>query len=252
MVNWKSIFFSTTIAANSLLCFFLLFYDRIAVPSLLQVAGRAHPLFLHFPIVLFALFIIWIWLVPRQPFHSSQLYDDIGKWLLLVTAFTAALTALMGYSFPRNPVTMRTHWFGINGAARCFPVYFRLVYFLQGSGKIKIKTAIASLLALSVLTISGHQGASITHGDNYLLAPVSKEKLQKKTPLAEAIVFDDMVKPILESRCMSCHNSAKAKGELVMETPSAASAGWQEWRFMGYFRREPEPDITAYTSATGR
>ena len=65
MFNWKSIFYSTTIAANCLLCFFLLFYDRIAVPSLLQVAGRAHPLILHFPIVLFALFIIWIWLIPK-------------------------------------------------------------------------------------------------------------------------------------------------------------------------------------------
>src|SRR5664279_1732565 len=103
MVNWKSIFFSTTVAANSLLCFFLLFYDRITVPSLLQVAGRAHPLFLHFPIVLFALFIIWIWLVPRQPFHSSQLYENIGKWLLLMTAFTSALTALMGIFLSREP-----------------------------------------------------------------------------------------------------------------------------------------------------
>ena len=78
---------------------------------------------------------------------------------------------------------------------------------------------------IAVLTISGHLGASITHGDNYLLAPVSKEALKKKTLLADAIVFDDMVKPILESRCMGCHNSTKAKGELVMETPQLLLRG---------------------------
>src|SRR5215467_9904179 len=95
-MNWKSIFLSITIAANCLLCFFLVFYDGLAVPSLLQVVGRAHPLFLHFPIVLFALFLLWIWVVPKRSFHSPELYEKLGKWLLLATAFTSAITALMG------------------------------------------------------------------------------------------------------------------------------------------------------------
>ena len=219
MLNWKRIFFSTTIAANSLLCFYLLFYDRIAVPSLLQVAGRAHPLFLHFPIVLFALFIIWIWVVPRQPFHSSQLYDDIGEWLLLSTAFTSALTALMGIFLSKEPGYNAESlvWHKWTGAAVSL-LTFTWCIFYQKLGKRKISLIVAGLTNIIVLTMAGHLGASITHGDNYLLAPVSKEKLQKKTPLADAIVFDDMVKPILEARCMGCHNSTKAKGELVMET----------------------------------
>jgi uncharacterized membrane protein len=226
MFNWKSIFYNTTIAANCLLCFFLLFYDRIAVPSLLQVAGRAHPLLLHFPIVLFALFIIWIWLIPRQPFHSSQLYDQIAKWLLLVTALTAAITALMGVFLSREPGYNADSlvWHKWSGAMFAF-FTFAWYIFYQDLGKFKIRMAIASFSGIAVLTISGHLGASITHGDNYLLAPVSKEALKKKTLLADAVVFDDMVKPILESRCMSCHNSTKAKGELVMETPQLLLRG---------------------------
>jgi hypothetical protein len=50
------------------------------------------------------------------------------------------------------------------------------------------------------------------------MAPVSPEKKQKKASLEEALVFSDMVKPILYEKCMGCHNSKKAKGELVMET----------------------------------
>ena len=36
--------------------------------------------------------------------------------------------------------------------------------------------------------------------------------------MEDAEVFNHMVKPILETKCMSCHNNKKAKGELVMET----------------------------------
>ncbi|MES1219220.1 MAG: hypothetical protein ABUT20_27185, partial [Bacteroidota bacterium] len=118
MVKWRNILYSTTFAANCLLCFLLVFYDRLTIPSLLQVAGRAHPLFLHFPIVLFVLFLIWIWFVPRQKFHSPELFDVIGRWLLLTTAFTAVLTALMGIFLSKepgyNPDSLTWHkWSGV-------------------------------------------------------------------------------------------------------------------------------------------
>jgi len=50
------------------------------------------------------------------------------------------------------------------------------------------------------------------------LAPVSLEKNQPAVSLDEAVIFTDMVQPVLKSKCGSCHNSKKAKGELVMET----------------------------------
>src|SRR4029078_2049239 len=43
--------------------------------------------------------------------------------------------------------------------------------------------------------------------------------------LEDAEVFKDMVRPVLETKCMSCHNSKKAKGELVMETPELLLKG---------------------------
>jgi hypothetical protein len=47
---------------------------------------------------------------------------------------------------------------------------------------------------------------------------VRKEKQQPVVLLQDAVVFNNMVKPILEAKCMSCHNSKKAKGRLIMET----------------------------------
>jgi hypothetical protein len=218
-VNWKNIFFSTTVAGNCLLCFLLVFYDRLLIPSALQVAGRAHPLFLHFPVVLFVLFISWIWLVPKQPFHSVALFENIGKWLLLATAFTSVITALMGVFLSKepgyNPDSLQWHkWSGALISLLTFIWYI----FYQPLYRKKISLALTSLVSAVVLFIAGHQGAAITHGENYLFAPVLKEKVKKKAAFNEAVVYTDIVKPILEVKCMGCHNSNKAKGDLVMET----------------------------------
>jgi len=219
MGNPKNILFSATIAANCLLCFLLIFYDGLVVPSLLQVAGRAHPLFLHFPIVLFALFISWIWIVPRRQFHSPELFQTICKWLLLITSFAAAITALMGIFLSKEPTYNQDSltWHKWSGAFISVLIFLWYIFYEQ-INKTKISLAVSSLMSTVVVIIAGHQGASITHGDNFLLAPVSKEKVQKKVSLSEAVVFTDMVKPILDAKCMSCHNSKKAKGELIMET----------------------------------
>jgi uncharacterized membrane protein len=219
MMNWKNILFNITIAANCLLGFLLFFYDKLVVPSILQVAGRAHPLFLHFPIVLFILFISWIWFAPKQQFHAPELFQNISKWLLLATAFTAVITALMGIFLSKepayNPDSLQLHkW---SGAFVSFITLFWYAFYDRLT-KTKIALATSSLVSVVLLIIAGHQGATITHGDNFLLAPVETNKTQKKVSLDEAVVFTDMVKPILDAKCMSCHNSKKAKGELVMET----------------------------------
>jgi len=75
------------------------------------------------------------------------------------------------------------------------------------------------------VVLAGHFGADITHGENFVLAPVTPAEEQKVVSLEEAVVFTHMVQPILEEKCMSCHNSRKAKGELVMENPETLLSG---------------------------
>ncbi|HVW60850.1 MAG TPA: c-type cytochrome domain-containing protein, partial [Puia sp.] len=225
-MNWKNILYSLTIAANCLLCFFLLFYDRLVVPSFLQVVGRAHPLFLHFPIVLFALFLVWVWAIPKKRLYSSGLSEEVGEWLLLSVAFTSAVTALMGVLLSKepgyNPGSLAWHkW---SGACLSLIVLFWYIFYRR-LNQSRTSLTVVSVLSLLVLVIAGHQGAAITHGDNFLLAPVYKARAKEKVPLDEAIVYRDMVQPVLEAKCMSCHNAGKAKGELVMTTPELLLKG---------------------------
>lgn len=218
-MNWKNILYSLTIAANCLLCFFLLFYDYLVVPSFLQVIGRAHPLFLHFPIVLFAIFLAWIWVIPQQRFHASGLSGEVGEWLLLSVAFTSVITALMGILLSREPGysegSLGLHkW---SGACLSLIVFVWYVFYRR-LNRSRVSLAVVSAFSLLVLVIAGHQGAAITHGDNYLLAPVYKGRVKEKVLFEDAIVFRDMVQPILDAKCTGCHNGDKAKGGLVMTT----------------------------------
>jgi uncharacterized membrane protein len=228
MRKLKNMLFSATIAANCMLCFLLIFYDKLVVPSLLQVAGRAHPLFLHFPIVLFILFVCWIWFAPKQPFHSTEFFENISKWLLLATAVTSAITALMGIFLSKEAVYNQDSLFWHKWSGALLSIITFLWYsFYNRLYKTKIVLAGSSLVSAVVLIIAGHQGASITHGDNFLLAPVENNKT-KKISLDEAVVFTDMVKPILDLKCMSCHNNKKAKGELIMETQQLLLKGGKD------------------------
>jgi len=227
MLNWKNVLYNITIATNCLLCFFLIFYDKLTVPIFLQVVGRAHPLFLHFPIVLFILFIGMVWLSQKN--KTDVLYKNISQWLLLSTAFTAAITALMGLFISKEPGYNEEslQWHKWSGAAvSLLAILWYSFYDFISKGKIIL--ASSSLASALVLLIAGHEGANITHGDGFLLAPIDKNQQPTKPTLGEAVVFTDMVKPIFNAKCVSCHNSNKAKGELVMESPALLLRGGKD------------------------
>jgi hypothetical protein len=76
-----------------------------------------------------------------------------------------------------------------------------------------------------IIVVTGHQGSNITHGENFLLAPVLHDDIKRVAKFEDAMVYADVVHPILQVKCMSCHNSAKAKGQLVMETPELLLKG---------------------------
>lgn len=203
---------------SSLLLFILIFENKVALPAWLQVAGRMHPLMLHFPVVLVIIYAIWVLLVPKNAMEPA-VKTLVGDWILLSAAFTALVTALMGVFLSHepgyDPDAIAWHkWSGV-------VVAFILVawYFLRESTRVsRWLPAVFSLSSLAIIVFTGHQGAGITHGQNFLLAPILPEKNEKNVSLENAIVFTDIIQPILDEKCMSCHNSKKAKGELIMET----------------------------------
>jgi hypothetical protein len=207
-MRWKNLLFNITLAINCLLCFLLLFESRLVVPAWLQVAGRMHPLILHFPIALVVLFVFQR-LVLR-------LADNT---LLLLAAFTAAATALMGLFLSKEPGYDPDvlFWHKYSGIAVSF-LTLAWYHWFDRLSLVRYAGVGVAIGCLALLTFTGDKGADITHGRNFLLAPVSTASSVGKVALEDAVVFNDMVRPILQNKCMGCHNSSKAKGQLIMET----------------------------------
>ena len=79
------------------------------------------------------------------------------------------------------------------------------------------------VLSCITLVIAGHTGSVLTHGDNFLLAPISKP--EEILTVENASVYKFAVEPIFERKCFSCHNESKAKGGLVMTSMEKFKAG---------------------------
>lgn len=225
MERTKNILYNITFFFNCLLVFLTLFYGWIDVPSWVKVFGRMHPMMLHFPVVLIILYIIWaLWIGPKYPAGK-----EAGKLLLLIAALTAAVTAIMGIILSKedgyDPDALAFHkWSGIALALISF-----IWYILDNKlAQHKIALIVTASVAFVLLVVAGDLGAGITHGQNYLLAPVMPAKQPHDVSIEDALVYNDMVQPILDAKCIGCHNDKKAKGELIMETTAQLLKGGKD------------------------
>jgi uncharacterized membrane protein len=214
MTRWKNPIFNVTFALNCLLAFLLLFSDKLVIPAWLQVGGRMHPLLLHFPIVMIVLYVLWL-LFARQNSH----YVEVAGNLLLLSSLTAVITSLCGLLLSKEPGydadALQTHkWAG------CMTAFLLLLWYWISTAKMVNRwfNVAASLALLITVSIAGDLGANITHGENFLMVPVTPLIERPIVAFEDALVYADVVQPVLESKCMSCHNNKKAKGELIMET----------------------------------
>ncbi len=209
------------IAANIFILFLIVFYTQLHIPAWLQVIGRMHPLLLHFPIVLLILALVLDLLMLRN--EAMRTYASLINTLWLTGALTAAITAIMGLLLSKEEGysggALGWHkWSGLAivwlASALYWYRYFRRGVIVTGG-----------LVMAAGLAVAGHFGANLTHGNDFLLAPVTPQQKGLNVPIEKAVVFDHLVKPILEQKCNGCHNAAKAKGELRMETTEQLKKG---------------------------
>jgi uncharacterized membrane protein len=136
--------------------------ENLQLPTWLQVVGRLHPLLLHFPIVLLLLstFLLWI-----RDEHRMRYFT----WLLLIGANLAGVTVVAGIFLATEDYTgdaMSWHkWTAISSLGVAVALYF-----LRDRPIAMLRSLAASLAVLLVL--AGHFGAALTHGEDFLLAPL--------------------------------------------------------------------------------
>src|SRR5690606_17115588 len=91
-----------------------------------------------------------------------------------------------------------------------------LYWYYNKLGRLtRLKKILASLLGVLIVA-SGHFGASITHGEDFVTGPLFGPPVEMVS-MEEAMVFDHVIQPILENKCIGCHKASKHKGELRLD-----------------------------------
>lgn len=207
-----------------MLLFLLFFQHKVSLPPLLQSVGRMHPLLLHLPIGLLIIsFILWL---GRSAIEERS-FQTIFLLVLNVTAFTSALTALMGFFLSREggydeSILSKHKILGVITAALAYVLY--LIY--QSGPQKKYLFGTSMIASLLVMIIGSHFGSTLTHGEGFVWQPLQGEEDSKEEKITDSSsLYAAAVRPILKSKCFSCHNEKKAKGELIMTTEEKILAG---------------------------
>jgi uncharacterized membrane protein len=180
--------------------------------------GRFHPLIVHLPIgfLILAVFFSLTSLIKKyRPLRVAIPFS------LLIGSLSAAFACITGYVLSLgddyDTEVLDDHmWAGI------FTTFISFLAYLMSIKKIPLpilkngKTLVTFIVMIFVfISITGHLGGSLTHGSDYISASVLLDDQKKKnsvTNINEAYLFEDLVQPILENKCGTCHNESKKKG----------------------------------------
>lgn len=198
-----------------LLIFLLFFEERIQLPAWLQVAGRMHPMVLHVPIGI--LILLFVFMMFRNTFQKKQ-FRKIILLCLMLASLSAAVTALFGFFLSiggeYGADALQQH--KLSGVALSVVTFFILVWY-HNVKKSEIVFYSSVVFSVLVLVLAGHTGSVLTHGENFILAPVTHKEVET-LDVETASLYQLAVMPVLERKCFSCHNESKAKGKLIMTT----------------------------------
>ena len=185
-------------------------------------SGRLHPLLVHLPIGFLLLAVVF------ELFSYVKKYEHLKasiSFTLLLGFISAVLACIFGYilslSGDYDAAALNDH--KVSGITLAL---ITGLLFLISSGLFKslpgIKRSVFTtlcVLTMALMSYTGHQGGTLTHGAEYLSMDVLTQQ-QRIKPLSveQAMIFEDVVHPILIQRCSQCHRADKMKGELSMKT----------------------------------
>jgi len=196
--------------------------------------ARFHPALVHLPIGILTIGIILQWISYRKPeWRQSPIIPNVYFFGFLFSALAAFAGWFLAREGGYQEDTIFWHrWLGILMVGISF-LLWRLTRNPIGAslnGKL-----LSAGLFLGLLIV-GHLGGEMTHGEEYLIenAPKFVQKLASYEEGSSYAVLDDpdsaqvyrdIISPILEKKCWSCHSDRIIKGGLNMENHEAFLKG---------------------------
>lgn len=177
--------------------------------------GRFHPLLVHLPIGILLLACLFSFLIKKEKYAALKPSLGIALFWGMLSAIASCITGfLLSKSGDYDETAVNQHqWLGIATA-----ITASVFYYFYRKNKSVLNQKWLPITLIGLITITGHLGGSLTHGSDYLTAPLATEISSKPIQnVQEALVLKDIIQPIVQSKCTSCHGETKQKGGLRMD-----------------------------------
>jgi uncharacterized membrane protein len=194
--------------------------------------GRFHVLLLHLPIGIVIAAVALDWLARRPRFAPLA---SAAPLLWALAAISAVVTVILGYlhfgegSFTGPSAEAHRLWGTITAVAAVIGWFVA-----RGGGRAGAARLTVGIVMLALVSITGHYGGNLTHGTTFLgeYAPSFLRRFIGATPrrpaptsVAAADPYLDVVQPLLELRCGTCHNDDKREASFSIATYDSTLAG---------------------------
>jgi uncharacterized membrane protein len=199
----------------------------------LYFLGRFHVLVLHLPIGIIVAVSVLEWLARKEKY---KYLEAASPFLWGALALSALVTVTLGYLHFEEGSFVGSSAIQHRNFGTAVALIATAVAFLRTSGfgeSYKPVYFPASILLLVLVSITGHFGGNLTHGDTYLVeyAPQPLRSLaglgprRTVTSVSAADPFADVVGPMFVDRCASCHNDDKQESDLNLSTYESVMRG---------------------------
>ncbi|MGC3948148.1 MAG: PSD1 and planctomycete cytochrome C domain-containing protein [Chryseolinea sp.] len=179
----------------------------------------------HFPISL----ILIVFLLEVLQWSRKSVDMRAAIRVLLVVSVLSSIAAVVFGLFLANTESYGSDILPIHQWAGISTMLLAIACWWVSRSASRSAFRILLILTVMAVSIAGHYGASLTHGDDYLSGAFHQEEpeadqtlaiVQTSGPLTDpqAKELNLQVRTILAHECFNCHGQAKVKGELRLDT----------------------------------
>jgi len=194
-----------------------------------ELIGHLHPTLVHLPIGILLLASLFQLLALKPKYAALHAATNIALFWGMISAIVSCISGyLLSLSGDYDEALVDTHkWFAITTAS------VSLIAYLFNRWENEYAKWVI-LLMIPLIIITGHLGGSLTHGSDYLTRgfsekdSVTEKEIKPIADVQEANVYADIVQPIFERKCYSCHNKNKKKGKLRLDEPAFILKGGKD------------------------
>ena len=200
--------------------------------SISEFIGHLHPALVHLPIGILLVSCLFLILSRKDKSQSWQKAIQITLGLGMISAIFTCITGyILSQSGDYEEGLVNNHqWFGISVA-----IVSVLIYYFGKNKQFQQWRISPAFILLTLIMVTGHLGGSLTHGSDYLTKPFENlsvgDSVYKRKPIAniqDAFVYGDIIKPLFEEKCYSCHGPNKQKGKLRLDQQDMMMKGGKD------------------------